>query len=225
MRTTLMARAGGLHAKQLLRSHRGRRGFSLIEVIVVVGIVALIAAIAAPAAQRAMSSYQLNLGTETVAATLGYARQAAITMNRDVEVRLLTVAMAPNMPTVQRVRGIVLLDVGESAPRMVAIPRYLPEGIVINTNTDFSTLARLTEETPGGTDPDLPGIGKSYKMRKFRFRPDGSTNLPQLITAPGVNKYFMSLHRETTTSATALPSNFATIQIEPATGAVSVHRP
>ncbi|HSI84837.1 MAG: Verru_Chthon cassette protein D [Candidatus Methylacidiphilales bacterium] len=199
--------------------------FSLMELMIVMALIAALAAIAAPAAHRAMMSYQLNLGTETFAGTLSFARQAATTMNRDVEVRLLTVDASAEMPGVKRVRGIQLFDVGETAIKAIAMPRYLPAGIIMNTNASFSSLASLPDETPSTSDPNLQKYGKNYTFRRFRFRPDGSSNLPMVVPGPVPATFFMSLHLDVPGSDTTLPSNFTTIQIEPSTGAVGVHRP
>jgi len=88
----------------------------------------------------------------------------------------------------------------------------------------MTSLSALPNATPSATDPSIPRIAKNYKYRSFRFRPDGSLNLNLLL--PTVSTYFLTLYDEKFKPAGATPpANFATIQLEPNTGAALLYRP
>ena len=200
-------------------------GFSLLELLVVIAIMAIMAVLSSYAMRGVMAASQLTSATDSIVGTLTYARQAATTMSHDVEVRLLTLPGVTGAGA-SEIRALQLIEVTDAGKKQLGRTRFLPTGVMINSTPTLSTLARLPVENPGSGDPSLPEKGLAYTYRKFSFRPDGSTTLPLLIQNPPPDQFFLSVHQETPGMSTStLPPNFATIQIEPLTGAVTAYRP
>jgi uncharacterized protein (TIGR02596 family) len=201
-----------------------KSGFSLLELLVVIAIMAILFAFAARSPTGVLSGSRLSLGLETVFGTLTSARQHAVTKGRDVEVRLIEVSDPEQPGSNAQMRAVQVFEIGEAGLVPVGKVRWLPQNVIVNGNATLTSLSAipLTDATAANA-PEIPGIGHNYKFRSFRFRPDGSANLRALMTG---TDFFITIHDESNPlPATGIPANFATIQIEPSTGAAVVYRP
>jgi len=163
---------------------------------------------------------------ESVSGALSSARQLAVTKNRDVEFRLIEMTDPMFPGTSNAIRAVQILEIRETGASPIGKPRVFPSGVIIGTNPAMSTLGALTNTAASASDPKIPGVGTSYKYRSFRFRPDGAINLKTVLA--NTPSYFLTLYDEkfqSKISGNTPPPNFATIQLEPSTGAATLYRP
>jgi hypothetical protein len=66
-------------------------------------------------------------------------------------------------------------------------------------------------------------LGNVSGFRRFRFMPDGGTDLPLLD--PNIPEWFLTVYNENDIAKGDPPPNYATLQIDPFTGAISTLRP
>ena len=104
----------------------------------------------------------------------------------------------------------------------------LPTTVMINAGRLSSLLdetIRGTAKRPTANDPEIPRLSakqvnkaESYVYQSFRFRPDGSTDLP----SAGENQWYLTLHgvnERIANETTKPPPNFFTVQVDPVSGA------
>jgi uncharacterized protein (TIGR02596 family) len=204
-------------------SIRASRAFSLVELLVVIAIIGVMSALVVPAMSSVLRGNEMNRAEQMVQQQLASARQTAIARNRRVEVRFYKFDNPDDIGTTQTfcaLQSFLINDTGAATP--ISRLTKLPATVLMNETAANSTLLQVTDKTwTAGTDPQitLPGVA-SYTAKAFQFRPDGSTSL-----SPASNS-FLTLHAARTSATdTTLPSNFATIQVDPVSGAVRTYRP
>ena len=203
------------------------RAFSLLELLVVMAIIGLLAAMTMPSLSSILGGSRINLGIETVNGAMASARQLAATKNREIEFRLIEMS-DPTFPgSASQIRAVQILEIRENGTNPIGKPRVFPSGVIIGSGAAMTSLAGLAATPAVSTDPKISGVGTSYSYRSFRFRPDGSLNLKSLLPST-VTNYFLTIYDEkfqSQISGNTPPANFATIQLEPATGASILYRP
>lgn len=213
---------------------RSLRGFSLLELLAVLAVFGILASLTMPAVSSVLRASDLRTGTQLLSEQLGLARQVALSKNRSVEVRLYQYAVAPETGS-GKFRALQVFEIQDSG-LAVPISRIfrLPGSIVIDAGSGDlqSTLSSIISVSAnGGLAPDsasgselgysLPQIGNAYQCVKFRFLPDGSTDL-----TPHSASWFLTLHSLSDGDGLdAAPSNYSTLQIDPANGRTRIFQP
>ncbi len=194
--------------------------FTLLELLVVVAIMAIILAFAVPAVNGILRGRGLTEAAEAVRGQLALARQTALAGNRSIQVRFYE--LPGEAEPAPAFRALQLVDVTEGATPISAVTR-LPTGAVLNNSDAFSTL--LTQDVSRRSGKvDLPGhAGTPYIG--VTYLPDGSTDLPFSGTPDGRHWCATIVRSTQATNGSELPANFATLQIQPVTGHLTVHRP
>jgi uncharacterized protein (TIGR02596 family) len=210
-----------------LPASRFSPGFTLVELLVVLAITAILATLAIPSISGMMRSYQLESTSQMVVNQLTLARQTAQTKGYAVQVRIYQLPdynQAPNSaPSVYR--GMqAFVESSPSATSTVTItpitrPSFFQSGTILLGDSTKSTLLTLTATTPTTTDPLLPVYQSNYKYIVFRFLPTGQTDLANTQNCLTVVMEYAGL------TASGLPANFQTIQIDSINGAIRSFRP
>lgn len=204
-----------------LRTERPATGFSLIELLVVVAVIALLATLAVPAFNAITNAGSIEYSADQIAGACALARQTAVSKNRSVEVRFYEVP-AEGWPT--DFRACQLFEIGESGePTALTKVLTFRQSAIISRDTGLSTLlanSRTKIWTQKDPQVALPRAGTTYECRAFRFRPNGTTDLPV-----DAKWHLTVVDAKKPGSAAQPPDNFATVWVEPATGAVKILRP
>ncbi len=206
-------------------SHGAPRGFTLIEMLVVLSIVGLLLAISVPSTLSIANGLELSQTAATVAGKLQSARHHALASNHPVEVRFYQ--LSGDLPGGQSRLGALRTFAQEQDGTLRPLEAlfWLPESVAATDDPVLSPMLDISNTgLHTGVEPQIPtGSGREdVEYIAFRFRPDGSTDLPDGST----QKYYFTLVQiqDLETSAAAL-SNFATIQVDPVNGNVRVLRP
>lgn len=181
--------------------------------MIVVVIIGALLALVAPSLSGLLRASSLSQEIESIVPLLKQARQMAIVENRPLEVRFFSYEGE--------------FSDQEAAIRAIQIWKRKQDGAFVPA----TTLHRLAEPAIISEDPAITRIGPSvtpdgehnrvfpddYTYRAIEFRSDGSTNLD--LSEQWYFTIVLELEQGTP------PANFATIQIEPLTGGIRLHRP
>ncbi|MGB8352356.1 MAG: Verru_Chthon cassette protein D [Chthoniobacteraceae bacterium] len=207
-----------------------RHAFTLIELIVVVGIMILVMAFVVPSMGPLMRSSNMNKATAMITDELNYARQQALTQNRDVEVRFYQLPSKSNSTDIQyrAFRSFSMIGSGTTQAALSPI-KYLPEPVVISTASDSSgnTLSTLLSGTNVGSGLTQNTVGETLTTGaqapyiSFLFRAPGGTSLA--IS----NNWYLTIYLENApkNATTGFPANYFTAQVDAVTGRVRSYRP
>jgi uncharacterized protein (TIGR02596 family) len=200
-----------------------KRAFSLTELLVVIAIIAALTVIAIPLVSTMGRSTSLSGAVQSVTGYLDLARQTALTQNRTVEVRFYKLppeAKPDSAPADYRALQIFLVDYDTASALNntlnLSAPAIIAESAAASSLMDDEVLPE--QEAPEGVL--VPPGGENYRYRSFRFKPDGTTDLPL-----NGNWFLTLVNRGDPIAANNLPANHARIHIEPLTGKLKVERP
>lgn len=191
------------------------RGFTLVELLVVVVIIVLLGAAlaASPGLWRAKG---LTTAGNQVMEDMAFARELAVSGNEPTEIWFLR----PTGGTLFTGTQIYTIDQNGVWSPYGGVHR-LPANIGADSGTTLSSLfaAGNKKSWSSQAQASIPGYGLTYDAYAMRFMPDGSV-------ASATQNYFVTLHDVALgNQLTTLPANYAVINVDYVTGAVSLYRP
>ena len=215
-----------------------KAAFSLIEMMVVLGIVGLLLAFAAPNLFSLISSNTLTGEGTVLRNQLTYAQQIAVSKNADVEVRFFKMPDFSAAQTEEAFRAYQLYQYNQEG-QLIPISTFFrikaPVGVheslstMLNPNSGGATTVDRTYgfDSPRVGQSDAPtGEGGSLRSTPyvaFRFRPDGSTDLP--FRTSNRDTWYITLVQGEGALQTNDPDNYLCLQVNPYNGQVSEFRP
>ncbi len=214
------------------------QAFSLIEMMIVLAVVGLLLAFAAPNLFSLMTSNTLSAEGSLLRNQLTLAQQLAISKSADVEVRFFKLADYANAETEELVRAFQLFQY-DAEGDLVPVSSFFRIRSPVAVSQRLSTIVPLRTQRASGTDEkfgfvsptegvyDAP-VGEGGKLEPtdyiaFRFRPDGSTDLP--YRAEGSETWYVTLVQGEGATDDDSPDNFLCLQINPYNGQISEFRP
>ena len=217
-----------------------RRGaFSLIEMMIVLGVVGLLLAFAAPNLFSLISSNSLSGEGVVLRNQLTYAQQIAVSKNADVEIRFFRMPDYANAAPEEAFRAYQLYQYnidGELAPISTFFRIKAPVGVHEGRSTILDARAN-TSAADKKFGFSSPTVGRSYapvgeggrlqstEYVAFRFRPDGSTDLP--FRTGSDDTWYITLVQGSRAleEKDKTPDNYLCLQVNPYNGQVSEFRP
>lgn len=200
------------------------QAFTLVELLAVMAVAGIVFTLSLTALNSMKRSSGLTNGMNDLVGELARGRQLAITKNRAVEVRFYR--DESGAAAGQHYRSFQLFEYADDGATVAAGKvKWLPGGVILDSNANLSTLLADSQikSWNHATDPQpsLPGPGLNYSAKVFRFRPDGSADLPM-----SGSQWFVTLHSAVDgDNRSTLPPNYATVQVEPVNGLVRYFRP
>ena len=170
------------------RAASGRQAgqaFTLLEMLVVLAIAAILVGISVPAYLQITQASVLTTASNQVLDQLNLARQEALSLNQEVEVRFYSLP-SPNNSAVNVYRAMqpfgLNLTSNPASTNALSRPVFFPVQVQMASSTTLSTLLDTTRtDTYTGTGTSasypLPSVGLTYAYTAFRFKSDGSTTL------------------------------------------------
>ena len=215
-----------------------RSAFSLIELMVVLGVVGLLLAFAAPNLLSLISANSLTGEGQVLRNQLTYAQQIAISKSADVEVRFFKMPDYANARPDEAFRAFQLFQYNQSG-QLAPISTFFRIRSPVAVHESLSTLldprangASAKDKKFGFSSPtqgraEAPagegGTLQSTEYVSFRFRPDGSTDLPYRTTSQ--DTWYITLVQGEGAIQSSKPDNYLCLQINPYNGQVSEFRP
>ena len=215
-----------------------KRAFSLIEMMIVLAVVGLLLAFAAPNLFSLISSNTLTSEGSVLRNQLTLAQQLAISKSADVEVRFFKLADFAAAETTEQVRAFQLFQYNLEG-ELVPVSSFFRIRPPVAINQRLSTIVpqsapemSRTDEKFGFVSPrfgtyDAPvgdnGALETTEYISFRFRPDGSTDLP--YRAEGSDTWYITLVQGEGAADDTDPANFLCLQVNPYNGQISEFRP
>lgn len=216
-----------------------KSGFSLIELMVVLGVVGLLLAMAAPNLFSLISANTLSGEGQVLRNQLTYAQQIAVSKNADVEVRFFYMEDLSNAGVEQAFRAFQLFQYNQDGV-LVPISSFFRIRAPVAIHQQLSTLLDSGNGATGESNDKKFGFiapvkgaceapsGEGGRLRMtdyvaFRFRPDGSTDLP--FRTGGDDTWYITLVQGEGALQTDRPENYLCIQVNPYNGQVSEFRP
>tara|TARA_R110002096_G_scaffold273001_1_gene466792 strand:- start:2064 stop:2747 length:684 start_codon:yes stop_codon:yes gene_type:complete len=225
-----------------LWSNRKSKAFSLIEMMVVLGVVAILLAFAAPNLFSLISSSTLSGEGTVIQNQLTFAQQTAVSKSADVEVRFFKLADASAALNEEAFRAFQLYQYNPSG-EMIPISEFYRIRTPVAIHEDLSTLIMPNgggdqtdrdygfdspRESMGDETNPVPVGNGGEKIAApyvaFRFRPDGSTDLPYR-SGDARDTWYLTLVQGEGALLDNEPDNFVCLQLNPYNGKVNVFRP
>lgn len=213
-------------------------GFSLIEMLIVLGVVGLLLAFAAPNLFSLINASTLTGEGTLLENQLTLAQQEAMARSADVEVRFFKLSDESAAQVEEAFRGYQLFQY-DATGKMVPISSFFrirPPAVIHerlstlvqeNMNVERKQRKFGFDSPRAGTVEAPSGKGGSMQTTEyvaFRFRPDGSTDLP-VRAGEDNDTWYVTLVQGEGASSSRTPDNFVCIQVNPYNGQIAQFRP
>ena len=205
------------------------RGFSLIEMLIVVTVVGVLLAFAAPQLFSLVQSTSLTSEGTAIRNRMSQAQQIALSQNTDVEVRFFKMKDEGNAETETAFRAFQFYRYNEYG-QLLPVSQFFRIRPPIVINEPLSTLLHGNEGGSNALSPtkgtaQIPVVSdlKTFEYVSFRFKPDGSTDLPGRAKSGG-DTWYITPTKGLPTDA-QVPNNYFTVQLDPFNGRVTSYRP
>ena len=220
--------------KQISLAKRSQRkrlsAFTLMEMLVVLTVIGVLFAFSAPQLFSLLQASSITSAGSLVRNKLTQAQQIALSKNIDIEVRFFKFSDELQAQVDDEIRGFQFFKYNEEGDA-VAISQFfrVQAPVIISNDSKLSTLLQAGNNgrstTKGKFEIPLGGGSNDREMTDFvafRFRPDGSTDLPS--RSAGNDTWHITLVKELSDQG-EVPDNFYTVQINPYNGKISEYRP
>lgn len=202
--------------------------FSILELLVVIAIIAMLATLATAGLDSVSRSTKLASAAQRLGDQIALARQTAVSRNLPVEVRLYKLPdfdQTSGSSSVWRGLQVFLVEGGNATP--VTRPLFFPNRVIISENSEVSPLLQNSASGLGAEITPTAPVGAfasaNVRYKSFTMRPNGTVTASNDIPT---ENWFLTLHHDNEAKPDGIkPANFATIQINPVTGKVSLLRP
>lgn len=220
-----------------LFTKRKIRGFSLIEMLIVLGVVGLLLAFAAPNLFSLINASSLTGEGTLLENQLTLAQQEAVSKSADVEIRFFKLADESAAQVDEAYRAYQLYQFNAEG-EMIPISSFFrikpPTAIHETLSTLLQTgLGNRKDEKYGFISPregrsKAPtgdgGTMQDTSYMAFRFRPDGSTDLP-FRSGQARDTWYITLVQGEGALNSSSPDNYVCLQVNPYNGQISQFRP
>ncbi len=218
--------------------HTERKAFSLIEMMVVLGVVGLLLAFAAPNLFSLLTASTLSGEGTVLRNQFTYAQQIAVSKSADVEVRFFMYADESAAQLDEQFRAYQLYQFdreGDMVPVSTFFRIKTPVAVHENRTTllDTSASSGTQKDRKYGFIAPYEGIADApvgdggavspTKYVAFRFRPDGSTDLP--FRTSQNDTWYLTLVQGEGALQEDDPANYVCLQINSYNGQVTEFRP
>lgn len=194
-----------------------RAAFTLIELLAVIGIAVVLLTLAIPTFQAINSSRQIDLVAGILSDELNTARTQAIARQHPVELCFLEGSSAGAYRTVQ-----IRAQQSNGEFEWTGRTRKLVEGVAFFP-TFSNTLSTQSPTTFSAAPPIRRGVAlRFYPSGRVERADETATPLPS--AEPNLT-LTIGLQHDLDNAPDTLPKNFATLQVHPRTGKVTLYRP
>lgn len=207
--------------------------FSLIEMMIVLTVVGILLAFAAPDLFSLMQSSSLTSEGSHLRNQISQAQQLALAKNADVELRFFKLADTAAAETEEGFRAYQMFQFDKTGA-MIEVSRFYRINAPVILSEALSTLLTTagkdsTDKKFGFVSPqegkyEVPvGLGmEETDYVAFRFRPDGSTDLPNRSNG---DTWYLTLVQGEGAVRDTDPANYYCLQVNPYNGQITEFRP
>jgi uncharacterized protein (TIGR02596 family) len=203
---------------------RSCQSFSLVELLVVLAIIAILATVSSLALAGLTSSLHVTQASEALHDILLMARSTAQSHSHVVEVRFFqcTNSAIPNAG--QQWCALQAVEILENASEQPVGPAtFLPNGVIMSSSAANSSLLQTNLAYTATITPS--NLGAVTSKCRYRYLPDGSTDLVLSTPLSPATQWSVTIYNANDRSKGDPPPNYATVVVEPFTGAVTTIRP
>lgn len=193
--------------------------FTIVELLAVMVVIVLLVSLSVSFNSNSMASQALVSDAEKLTLQLSLGQQIAISENRPVEVRFFHYVSDNRPGNTPRFFAYQLWRIQNDGTDAEPVdgPMGLNDGIVISENMEFSSLVALPRKS------GFLNESKQAEYVAFQYLPSGETNLPAKSESNG-NHWFVTFLFDRDEESGVMPTNFATVQIDPFTGSTRILR-
>ncbi|MDB4657670.1 Verru_Chthon cassette protein D [Verrucomicrobiales bacterium] len=207
--------------------------FSLIEMMIVLTVVGILLAFAAPDLFSLMQSSSLTSEGSHLRNQISQAQQLALAKNADVELRFFKLADTAAAETEEGFRAYQMFQFDKTGA-MIEVSRFYRINAPVILSEALSTLLTTAgkdsaDKKFGFVSPqegkyEVPvGLGmEETDYVAFRFRPDGSTDLPNRSNG---DTWYLTLVQGEGAVRDTDPANYYCLQVNPYNGQITEFRP